>query len=201
MVCGRVSLFVVLVVLSVLALTGCTGAVADENPYSGAHSANPEANPENLNPENNPDLNGPSTDVGFALNTTNVRLLPFEVRVGKLEVASGMDRTDPAFAGLMDAAVQLGGSNHAAGVAADLTWSSNRITTWVRHLKPICSSENFQPYASVAELVTRAYGRDANDEDIELVRSTLADSGVTDEGERNLITCLAVLSSTEFVLQ
>ncbi len=178
--CGKIAPFLL------IAFVACAGELNESEQLAGAHSADPDR----MSSKSAENPGKTETTLDFAIDQSGTRLLPFDVRVSKLEAATGMDRTDPSFSGLLAASVELGASDHAAGIAADLSWTANRIATWVRHIKPICASQNFATYGTVEEFFARAYGREATPEDTDMLAQ-----------EQHLITCLAVLTSTEFVLQ
>ncbi len=134
---------------------------------------------------------------------SRVTLLPFEVRLAKLARVLGVTPDDALLAPVRAKQLDLGGYDFAAGVKPDLTWSSSRLTMWVKLVKPICASPAMHARydklpEKLPELVLAAYGRRASDDDRRLVDDAL---GVTplDEATRYQTVCLAVLSSLEFV--
>ena len=85
----------------------------------------------------------------------------------------------------------------------DTSWTSSRLTTWVKALKPVCTSPAMRArYASLPDklddLVLAAYGRRATPDDRRIVDEALAGAPL-DEPGRYEVTCLTILSSLEFV--
>ena len=133
----------------------------------------------------------------------DLALLPFDVRLAKLAKVAGVSPDDPALAALRERRFELGDHDHSKGVKPDLTWSSARIGTWVKSLKPVCSSTAMRTrYPALPEhlgdLVLAAYGRHVTDEDRAAVQETVAATALDSESQYQLV-CLAILSSLEFV--
>ncbi len=169
----------------------CDGAIGDA----------PDA-PLDAEAERDPslDLNVPA----FAQPAVQVRLLPFSVRLAKVSAVVGKPSTDPMFSELLRRRYQLGDYDFANGIVADNQWSASRMTNWVDALKPVCAS---------ADMVTRfpdlagrdldafhksATGRTLTQDELVVFGEALL--GLTG-AERDTTTCLAVLSSLEFVAQ
>jgi hypothetical protein len=139
----------------------------------------------------------------FEISRENTQLLPFHVRIAKLERVVGLSQEDPAFEDLNRNRYALGDHNYGQGIGADLSWSAAKMSTWVQSLKAVCNSAAMRDrYPSLPEhlneFVTAAYGREANEQDLAIVEDALAEEAVPDE-QRYETTCLAVLSSMEFV--
>lgn len=139
----------------------------------------------------------------FELLRENSQLLPFHVRLAKLESVAGMTRDNPAFDDMMRNRYALGDHNFGQGIGADLTWSAAKMSTWVQSLKSVCNSpEMMERYPALPEhlneLVVAAYGREATVDDLAIVEDALAD-GVVPADQRYETTCLAILSTMEFV--
>ncbi len=139
----------------------------------------------------------------FELSRDNGQLLPFHVRVSKLQRVTGMTQDDPAFAEIMRNRYALGDHNYGQGIGADLSWSAAKMSSWVRALKPVCASEAMATkYPSLPEhlneFVMAAFGREVTEEDLAVVEDALAEGNVP-EAQRYETTCLAVLTSMEFV--
>jgi len=139
----------------------------------------------------------------FELSRENSQLLPFHVRLAKLESVVGTTRDNSAFDVMMRNRYALGDHNFGQGIGADLTWSAAKMSTWVQSLKSLCNSpEMMERYPSLPEhlneLVEAAYGREATIDDLAIVEDALAEGSVP-ENQRYETTCLAILSTMEFV--
>ena len=131
-----------------------------------------------------------------------VELLPFRVRLSRVAQVAGVATDDPLLETMRAHALELGDHDFASGVRPDLRWTSSRMGIWVKSLLPVCDAEAVQArYPSLAddpgELITAAYGREPTGDDLAAVDEALVD--LTDPAERFRATCLAILSSVEFV--
>lgn len=138
----------------------------------------------------------------FTLPREYAQLLPFHVRIKKLSAVSGLASNDPAFDAVWRNRYALGDHNYGQGIGADLTWSAAKMSTWVKSVKPVCASQAIQSRfpalpEDVNELTLAAYGREVNQDDLELIDAAVAPS--TSPEQRYEAICLAVLSSMEFV--
>jgi hypothetical protein len=140
---------------------------------------------------------------GAFTSAPNVALLPFEVRLAKVAAVAGVAPEDPLLAKLRERRLDLGDHDFASGVKPDTSWTSSRMTTWVKALRPVCASPKMRARFSALpdkldDLVLAAYGRRAAPEDRRIVDEALAGAPL-DEPARYETICLAVLSSLEFV--
>jgi hypothetical protein len=132
-------------------------------------------------------------------------LLPFDVRMARLSAVVGLPLTDPAFELLNKNATQLGDYDFADGLEPDNTWTAFKISLWVRSLKPVCASPAMLArYPSLPEsmgpLIEAAYGRAMTEQDTADVNAALAGLALAGES-RTMTSCLAILSSLEFLAQ
>lgn len=132
-----------------------------------------------------------------------VELLPFHVRLARVAQVVGVTTEDAALAEMRERRLELGDHDFATGVRPNLAWTSSRMSAWVATLMPVCQSPAMRTRyptlpGDVAALMAAAYGRNATDEDLAAVDEALAEVPIDDE-ERYMATCLAVLSSVEFV--
>jgi hypothetical protein len=132
-------------------------------------------------------------------------LLPFDVRVSRLLAVVGLPYSDAAFDLMRANATQLGDYDYANGLEPDNTWTAFKMSLWVQSLKPVCASQAMLTrYASHPEslgpLVEAAYGRTLSDQDSADMAAALGSLPLTPES-RTQTTCLAVLSSLEFLAQ
>jgi hypothetical protein len=138
----------------------------------------------------------------FQLPRDRVSLLPFPVRLLKVATVLGVPTTDPLLDGLRRNRIDLGDGDMANGVRPDRSWTAAKIGLWVKELRGVCGSPamraRFTLPRDINQLVMTAHGRQAAMADS--VDVTEAVAGITlNETERHVITCLAVLSSAEFV--
>lgn len=132
-----------------------------------------------------------------------VRLLPFDVRMNKLANLAGVEITDPVLDQLATNRVLLGGDSYAQGVSEDPLWNATKIAAWVDALQPYCESDalrnRFPNLASDATaFATEAYARRVSQKDAASLHETFSELSAE---RRETLTCLAVLSSLEFVAQ
>lgn len=141
----------------------------------------------------------------FSLNREVPKLLPFHVRLGKVAAVLGVSVDAPVLAPLRGNRVTLGGYDFANGALPDTAWTASRVTEWVRALRPVCNSDEFRSrFPDLPEqlpaLIEAAYGRESRVDDLADYDEALDDASLSAE-ERHELTCLAVLSSAEMVLQ
>lgn len=173
--------------ITVLLLTACEGAITLPKPPVETVEG-PKA---------------PALPQGFTAPEPSVQLLPFRVRMSKLQAAVGATATDPMFDELWAARDTLGDYDFAAGIAPDNSWTALRITGWVTALKPVCASSLMhQRYpdlpTNLSALIDNAYGRALTAEDTAAVTESLMGLTVT-PAERYEALCLGVFSSLEFL--
>jgi hypothetical protein len=130
-----------------------------------------------------------------------LRLLPFDVRLSRLAQVVGLPSSDKLLDGVRAKRLELGDQDYGKSVTPDPSWSPNRMALWIKVLRPICQSPVMaMKYPGLkgdpSALVAAAYGRPVEAADLEAIRSGLA--GVPEE-RRGELSCLAVLSSAEFV--
>jgi hypothetical protein len=150
----------------------------------------------------NPETGAPLPPA-FVISRDNSQLLPFHIRLSKLQRVTGLTQDDPAFGEIMRNRYALGDHNYGQGIGADLSWSAAKMSTWVRALKPVCASEAMLTrYPALPEhlneLVISAFGREVTEDDLAIVEDALAQGNVP-EAQRYETTCLAILTSMEFV--
>lgn len=139
----------------------------------------------------------------FESGRSQVELLPYNVRLARVAGVLGVTSDDPALAEMRERHLELGDHDFATGVRPNLTWTSSRMSAWVAALMPVCQSEPMRARyptlpGGAGDLMAAAYGRPATPEDLAAVDEGLADVPIDDE-ERYMATCLAILSSAEFV--
>lgn len=140
------------------------------------------------------------------LDREQIVLLPFQVRLNKLAAVLQVSTEDAALAEVRAQRYELGDHDYARGIRPDLAWSAQRMARWVRAVKPVCASEAMRArYPALPEhlneLTIAAYGREAEQADLELVEEITASLPLADEPTRYRALCLAFLSSAEFVAQ
>jgi hypothetical protein len=176
-----------ILICAALAFSGCLGDVFQKTP---AHTQAPA-----------PEVVIPPTP--FSVPHQELKLLPFEARLSKLEAVTGVPASDPIFAELIANRQSLGDYDYANGIKPDNTWSASKLVQWVVALKPVCSSSAVQQRypdlpQSLPALIEAAYGRPATAADLAAAQESL--EGLTvDADARHQAICLAVLSSLEFL--
>lgn len=184
--------------LSALAVAiGCSDG-ADAGSLRGERAAAPA--PAEAAPAPVPTAEAPAAAFEYA---AQVQLLPFDVRLAKVAHVVGVAPEDPLLEPLRARRLDLGDHDYATGHKPDLAWTSTRMGTWVRALKPVCASSTFRTrypaFPDALDALSRAaYGRGATDEDRQILADTLGKTAL-DADTQHRLTCLAVLSSLEFV--
>ncbi|MGQ0507685.1 MAG: hypothetical protein ACT4TC_20475 [Myxococcaceae bacterium] len=146
----------------------------------------------------------PVADVpALKVSRQQLQLLPFRVRLAKVAAVVGLPVTDAVFNDLRANRFELGDYDYANGVNADVSWTSSKMSLWVRSLRAPCAAPATKALypslpADLEKLLLSAYGRRAVASDRALVEDALSGSTV-DEASRYQAICLAVLTSAEFV--
>ena len=140
----------------------------------------------------------------FVMNNNQLNLLPFTMRLRRVAAVLGVSIDNPLLDGMRAARISLGDYDFATGVAPDRAWTPSRMVRWVEVVLPICHADTFTArYGTLPEglsdLISEAFGRDATEEDLQDAQEIAAT--LTDANDAHEATCLAVLSSAEFVLQ
>jgi hypothetical protein len=173
-------------------LAGCTGAI----------SSPPGRDEGTRDPEIEDPTTPPAT--AFVEPTDRMQLLPFDVRLNRLASVAGVPATDPMFDELRAHRFELGDHDYAHGTGPDLSWTASRMAVWLRAVRPVCDSPQMKErYPSISgsldDLVLAAYGRRAVAADRQAYDAAIAGGAPADEAATYRATCLAFLSSTEFV--
>jgi len=147
------------------------------------------------------DGGGTSDAPAFDVPKNQVELLPFRVRLARIAQVAGVATDDPMLDEMRARAAELGDHDFATGVRPNLSWTAARMSTWVKALKPVCTSEAFRTrYPDMANdpsaLIAAAWGRAASEADLADIDAGL--DGLDSE-ERTQAVCFAVLSSVELV--
>ena len=140
---------------------------------------------------------------GFTIEKTEVRLLPFHIRMEKLSRVTGLALDDPLFDELWGHRYDLGDHNYGQGIGPDLSWNASKMSVWVESLQPVCNSEAVAvKFPSLpdnpGDMISAAYGRPAGAEDLADFQAVLGEVPL-DEAARYQSVCLAILTSSEFV--
>lgn len=173
--------------LLLLALAACRGQIGEAGDGDG-------------------DLEDPESGPAFGVPDGQPQLLPFWVRLERVAHVAGVTTDDPLLADLRTNRLALGDYDYASGVKPDRMWSPARMALWAKSLKPVCSSPFMREQypaldespANAASLASIAWGRDVAPEELTVDSAALATLDATSRYET---TCLAILSSAEFVIQ
>ncbi len=143
------------------------------------------------------------SDRAFTPSADRVALLPFQVRMNKLSAVTGLPTTDAMFNDLKTRKLDLGAHDFGANVSPDLTWSAQRMSTWVQALFSVCDDARMKTRypdwrTSLDTFARAAWGRPSTAEDLALL-----DAAISDEPTANRwrASCLTLLSSMEMVAQ
>lgn len=143
------------------------------------------------------------TERAFTPSADRVALLPFHVRLNRLAAVAGAPTTDPMFAELNARRLDLGAHDFGANVAPDLTWSAQRMSTWLQALFPVCDDNRmrsrYPDWRTSLDAFARAgWGRPSTAEDLQLLDAVAAEEPAA---TRWRSSCLVLLSSLELVSQ
>lgn len=138
----------------------------------------------------------------FNVPGDEVKLLPFPVRMANLSAVTGAALTHPIFFELYELRYQLGDHDYSQLVAPDLRWSPQKMQNWVRGVLPVCQSDVMQSkYPDLVDdptpLIRDAFGRDPVETDLEPLTDIA--SSTQPDATKYQLTCLAILSSLDFV--
>jgi hypothetical protein len=185
---------------------GCTGIISGER-QDGSNSQPGVGAPGPVESDGTPGATKPDQAElpRFKVPAQFPVLLPFDVRISRLSAVADLPLSDAAFALLLANATQLGDYDYANGLEPDNTWTAFKMSLWVQSLKPVCASPAMlSRYPGLPEslgpLVEAAYGRALTDQDTADMTAALDALPLTPES-RTQTTCLAVLSSLEFLAQ
>ncbi len=201
--------------LAALISTGCyTGVDAQTDGLglpadSQGEGSSPEATGEDPDPPTDDDAD-PSGDEPepaedpFEVPSHEVRLLPFGVRMNNLANLIGVEQDHFIFDELLVRRTLLGDHDYANGVAPDLSWSPTKMSAWVKGLKPVCNSAQWlaaYPNLSTdpAPLLREVLAREPDAEVLAAYQELATNAGSTVSADE--LTCLAALSSLDFVAQ
>ncbi len=197
------SIQIFIIMLTAVLTAGCVGEV-EMSVGDATETDFPSGSvPGKVGDRTNPDTPETQLPPAFELIQETPQLLPFHVRMAKLSRVTGLAQDDPVFDEIWRNRYALGDHNYGQGIGPDLTWSASKMATWVKSIRPVCTSaEMQQTYPSLPEdlnaLTMVAYGREVEEADLMIVEDTLAETG-TGEAERYEAVCLSILSSLEFV--
>jgi hypothetical protein len=170
---------------TLLLLAGCAGGAPDPVAPVEQRSALVVARPE------------------VTLPPAPVKLLPLDVRLRRVAAGVGVPVTDAVFDAARKQRLALGGHDFVNRTAPDLQWNSQRMSTWITVMLPVCKDtrvrSNLGDWAQggVDKFAQGALGRPSTADDLSDLSATRAISG--DDGW--VATCLALVSSAEVLLQ
>ena len=200
-----------------MSAVGCEGALQSDGAAAGAGLAmEPDDHRQVVDPDQQ-EVIGPEDEVeqpppkpsgpSFLWSADGVKLLPFEVRMRRLEVVTGLGAEDEAFGALRASRYELGDYDHSRNVRADLTWNASKVALWIKGLKPLCGSQAFRDRypsfpASLDDLALAAYGRRLEPGEADgLMAPVRQAEPALDEAVAHRTICLGMLTSAEFVAQ
>jgi hypothetical protein len=190
-------------------LLSCTGIIGGESGTQGTKGTDTGSNGPSATAgsgtQGQPTTPGQAELPKFKVPAQFPVLLPYEVRIGRVLAVVGLPYSDPAFDLLRANATQLGDYDYANGLEPDNTWTAFKMSLWVQSLKPVCGSQAMLTRypshpESLGTLFEAAYGRSLTDQDSADMTAALGALPLTPES-RTQTTCLAVLSSLEFLAQ
>ncbi len=159
-----------------------------------------DGDPSDDEPEPEPE---PAEDP-FEVPDHEVRLLPFGVRMTNLASLVGVEPDHFIFDEINVRRTMLGDHDYANGVAPDLAWSPTKMSVWVKGLKPVCNSAQWQALypnisADPAPLLREVLAREPDADELQAYQELAASAATPVSADE--LTCLAALSSLDFVAQ
>jgi hypothetical protein len=180
--------------ICMVTLAGCEGVLED-----GVLTAAPRS-VEEAPPAPTPTVLPAEERERVVLPPERLTLLPFEVRLKRLATAVELPVSDAVFHGLRARAGDLGAHDFVNGVAPDLSWTAQRMATWVEGILPVCADMRVQ--ARYADWTTalpafslRAWGRASTNDDL----ADLAPPMGLTAAQAWRIHCVSLLSSAELL--
>jgi hypothetical protein len=191
---------------TLLLAAGCAGVI--DSPLAPSAPTGPAAAAQPPSPTPAAPAPPPAkvrTERAFTPSADRLALLPFEVRLNRLSAVTGAPTTDAIFADLRARRLDLGAHDFGANVAPDLTWSAQRMGTWVQGLFKVCDDSRvkarYPSWSSGLDTFAQAaWGRTATDEDRQLLAEATSEAGASGEDAWRA-GCLTLLSSAELVTQ
>ncbi len=123
-----------------------------------------------------------------------VNHLPYKALMSKLK--SVTELPDKSYEVLRQSRLTLGGYDHASGVVALLSWNTQKKLAWLRGVTPVCKAaslaKNYDDMKKVEIFAEKAFGRPLTNAGKKGIREIFKAGGFA-------MTCLAVLSTVEFV--
>jgi hypothetical protein len=189
--------------LAAAALWGCVGEVGGGGTPPGDMTTPPGTGP--VKPTPGTGMAGVGPVGNFEPPKAQIKLLPFSVRMARIATVTGVPLTDPAYNTLKDNHLLLGDHDYANAKPPQESWSAARLATWVESVRPICQTPAVQTRyspmpAKLPALVDAAYGRAMIAEDTAALNDGVKGLNVA-PAKLVETTCIAVLSSLEFVAQ
>jgi hypothetical protein len=190
--------------LAAAALLGCVGEVGGGNGTTPPGNTTPPGSGP-VKPTPGTGMAGVGPVGNFEPPKAQIKLLPFSVRMARIAAVTGVPLTDPAYNTLEDNRLLLGDHDYANAKPPQESWSAARLATWVESIRPVCQlpavQAKYSPMpAKLPALVDAAYGRAMIPEDTAAINDGIKGLNVT-PAKVVETTCIAILSSLEFVAQ
>ena len=145
-----------------------------------------------------PEITSQEGDLFSSKLSYEINLLPYQIRKKKVASLLGIAEDDPLFSVMNGSKFLLGAYDAGKNSDTDQSWNSDKLYVWISALKPLCESSKIKNKyllpQDLEKFVADAYGRHPSFEEIQNIRSVLAEGG-----DAQSALCIAVLSSTEFV--
>lgn len=178
-----------------------SGALSTSGGTGGVPEASSDGGSEAQEETGDAETSGASPEP-FEPPTDEVELLPFSVRMTNLALLLEIGTEHRIFSDAYALRLLLGDHDFSQQQAPDLRWSAERMYTWVRALKPICSSAVVHSkypglHEGAGAMMRDAYGRDPSVAELESVAQIVNSDAAADDKAR--LVCLTVLGSLDFV--
>jgi hypothetical protein len=153
-------------------------------------------------PQSNP---ATMTERAFVPPQDRVALLPFFVRMERLSTVTGVPLSDSIYGELVSHRLDLGAHDFGSNVAADLSWSAQKMVTWAKAVTPVCEDGRLKTKypnwsSQLDAFALSAWGRPATPEDRESLIAVAGDAPLGAASEWKAV-CITLLSSMEMLTQ
>lgn len=140
----------------------------------------------------------------FSISRDSIKLLPFSIRMKRLEDITGWKASNRHLNLFYKRRYQLGDYNYALGIPPDLSWTTEKMISWMELIKPICNDSDFKSrfkYPNdIEKFISSAYGREPTVDELVVLKKDAKEAARSQSEEWEYV-CIAVLSSVEMLCQ
>lgn len=126
-------------------------------------------------------------------------MLPYRVLLGKLAKVAQVPETSALLSEIVANRFEFGDADYANGVQPNSSWTTAKLTLWVRSLRQLCQSQEFTKRFKLPQgldaFAVEAFGRHSTPLEATELASLANDTGP----DAPSMSCLVLLASAEFV--